>query len=218
MIGVRKNTMRRTVAVPAVAVATLAATFAFAGAASAHVSVTPTTAAGDSYPTLTFRVPTESDTAATRRLAVYLPAGGSVGTPRVKPHPGWHADVTPTRVVWTADSPGSRIKPGEFDEFELSVGPLPTSGTLTFKALQYYTDGSVVRWIDTAAAGQPEPEHPAPVLTITPAASSTSADPASAHPVVERTGDSTAPLALSIAALVLAAGSLLLSLVRRRRS
>jgi hypothetical protein len=35
------------------------------------------------------------------------------------------------------------------------------------KTLQTYSDGTIVRWIDDTAAGQPEPEHPAPVLTLT---------------------------------------------------
>jgi hypothetical protein len=35
-----------------------------------------------------------------------------------------------------------------------------------FKAVQTYGDGTVVRWIEDQPKGAPEPEHPAPVLTL----------------------------------------------------
>jgi diadenosine tetraphosphatase ApaH/serine/threonine PP2A family protein phosphatase len=61
------------------------------------------------------------------------------------------------KVVWT----GGKIAPGQFEEFDVAMGPLPEdTDQLVFKALRTYDDGEVVRWIDTAAAGAPEPEHP----------------------------------------------------------
>jgi len=225
--------MNRTLAVPAVAALTLTATFALAGAASAHVTVNPDTATGGSYAKLTFRVPTESDTASTTKLAVYFPQSPAFASVSVKPHPGWTFKVDKngenvSDIVWTPTSAAGRIKPGEFDEFDISLGPLPTSGTVVFKALQSYSDGSVVRWIDPTVAGQPEPSRPAPVLTLTPAsaspaaastgATSTNADAAPVKSFTEKDDSSTAPLILSIIALVLAAGSLVLSAVRRKRS
>jgi hypothetical protein len=55
----------------------------------------------------------------------------------------------------------------EFDEFAVSIGLLPAKpASLTLKAIQTYDNGDVVRWIDVAAKGQPEPDHPAPVLTV----------------------------------------------------
>lgn len=38
---------------------------------------------------------------------------------------------------------------------------------LTFKALQTYSDGKTVRWIEEAESGAEEPENPAPVLKLT---------------------------------------------------
>jgi len=50
----------------------------------------------------------------------------------------------------------------------LSAGPLPTNTKkLEFAALQTYSDGDVVSWIEPAVKGAPEPEHPAPTLTLT---------------------------------------------------
>ena len=60
----------------------------------------------------------------------------------------------------------------------MSADPLPDGvAQLAFKAIQTYSNGDIVRWIDLPQAGQPAPEHPAPVLALTPA----SAAPATAH-------------------------------------
>jgi periplasmic copper chaperone A len=202
---------RPIIAVPALALGALA----LAGPASAHVTVNPSTATGGGYAKLTFRVPTESDTASTTKLAVYFPSTPAFASVSVKPHPGWSYRVSDTdqhvaKIVWTADAPADGIKPGQFDEFDISLGPLPGSGSVTFKALQTYSDGSVVRWIEPTVAGQPEPQHPAPMLTLTKAAT----DPAA---VAENDGDSTAPLVLSIVALVVAVAGAGVSVLRGKR-
>jgi hypothetical protein len=76
----------------------------------------------------------------------------------------------PRTITWTS-APGTRINPGEFIDFDVSMGPLPTNvDQLVMPATQTYDDGTVVAWdAPPAPAGQPEPEHPAPVLTLTPA-------------------------------------------------
>jgi uncharacterized protein YcnI len=75
-----------------------------------------------------------------------------------------------TKITWTATGDG--IPPGYFDLFTISAGPLPTkTNKIEFKALQTYSDGDVVRWIDPIVKGAPEPDHPAPTLTLTKAAS-----------------------------------------------
>ena len=59
------------------------------------------------------------------------------------------------------------IPPGAFQEFGLSV-KLPSGQAgdkLTFKALQTYDDGEVVRWI-----GPEDSDEPAPIVTLRPAA------------------------------------------------
>lgn len=45
---------------------------------------------------------------------------------------------------------------------------------------QYYSDGTVVHWTEPTVAGEAEPEHPAPVFTVTAA----SATEASASPTL----------------------------------
>ncbi len=47
-------------------------------------------------------------------------------------------------------------------------GPLPTNTKqLVFKAIQTYSDGTTVNWIQRTVKGAPEPDHPAPVLKLT---------------------------------------------------
>jgi uncharacterized protein YcnI len=155
--------------------------------AAAHVTVNPATATKGGYAKLTFRVPTESSTASTVKLEVQLPdpQTAPIASVSVQPVPGWSytverthlttpvssddgtiADVVST-ITWRADTDASAIKPGEFDEFSISAGPLPTQpDQLAFKALQTYSDGTVVRWIESTA-DDVEPDHPAPVLQLT---------------------------------------------------
>jgi hypothetical protein len=69
-----------------------------------------------------------------------------------------------TQVTWS----GGQISPGAFDLFTLFGGPLPTNTSkLVFKAIQTYSDGTVVRWIETPTKGAPAPENPAPTLVLT---------------------------------------------------
>ena len=66
-------------------------------------------------------------------------------------------------MTWTADSDKAGIQPGQFQDFPISVQiPGEAGDTLTFKALQTYDDGEVVRWI-----GAPESEEPAPQVAVT---------------------------------------------------
>lgn len=132
--------------------------------AAAHVTVQPPEATQGGYAKLAFRVPDERDQA-TVKVEVQLPTDHKFASVSVRPLPGWTAQVTDTTVTWS----GGRIEANQFQEFEISVGPLPEVDQLVFKALQTYEDGEVVRWIDLPS-GDEEPEHPAPVLRLTPAA------------------------------------------------
>jgi uncharacterized protein YcnI len=152
-------------------------------AAQAHVTVSADQAVQGGYAKLVFRVPNESDTASTTRLVITLPQDTPIASIRTKPKPGWTAAIgraklakpvkageatlteAPATVTFTA-AKGAAIGPGQFDEFELSGGPLPTAEQLTLPAAQYYSDGTVVNWNEPNIAGQAEPEHPAPVLAL----------------------------------------------------
>jgi len=213
-----------------------------AGPASAHVTVNPNTAAPGSYTKVSFRVPTESDTASTTKVQVSLPTDTPIASVATKPVVGWSVatvksklatpiksddgDITEavTQLTWTA-SKGAEIKPGQFQEFDVSLGPLPTTaGQIVFKALQTYSDGTVVRWIDEPATDGSEPDHPAPVLKLTAAgapAGAPAAAPATttvAQTSAEPAKTGNAGLGWGIAALVVAVLALLLGVAAFRRA
>lgn len=213
------------------------------GVAAAHVSVSAPDAAAGSYSVLTFRVPNESDRSGTVKLSITIPESTPLASVRYQAVPGWtakavtstlptpvqQADVTLeeaiTSVTFTADD-GTRIAPGEFAEFHLSVGPLPDVPALSFPTTQTYDDGEVVEWADPVTEGTEEPEHPAPTLTLSGAAAGddhggaeVSAAPvdtaAAVAPVVSST-DTTARV-LSVVGLVIAAAAVLVAALALRR-
>lgn len=155
--------MMRRIAVLLVAVLGLTAV-----PAAAHVTVNPNEATKGGYAKLAFRVPNERDAAATVQLEVTFPAEHPLRSVSVRPKQGWTYTVersgeAVSRITWT----GGVIKPGEFEEFEISGGPLPEGAErLVFRAVQTYDNGEVVRWIDEPVEGGPEPEHPAPLLKL----------------------------------------------------
>jgi periplasmic copper chaperone A len=152
--------------------------------ALAHVSVDSPGATQGGFGVLTFRMPNEVDNANATGLKVQLPADQPLASVAVKPQPGWSYTVTrarlatplkdddgntvtdyPSVVDWKATAGG--IRPGEYAEFQLSVGPLPKAEKMVFKAIQSYSDGKTVSWIDVPPAGSTqEPENPAPTLTL----------------------------------------------------
>ena len=158
--------------------------------ASAHISVASADATQGGFAVIAFRVPTETATASTTSLTVQFPADQPLASVAVQPHPGWTYQVKMVKLAkpissddgevteavslieWKATSVATGIKPGEFDQFQVSVGPLPKAPTMTFKAIQGYSDGTTVAWIDEAAPGSTvEPDHPAPALALPPAPS-----------------------------------------------
>ena len=171
---------RALAAVPATAVLVLLPTVAYA-----HVTVNPDTTAAESYASLTFRVPTESDDASTEKLVVDLPTDTPFLNVTPRSLPGWDVEVevrpldepfevegatvdeAPARITWTAEK-GNEVPPHEYQEFAVRVGALPEEGTeIVLPAHQTYTDGTVVDWDDLATDDGKEPEAPAPVFTTT---------------------------------------------------
>jgi uncharacterized protein YcnI len=172
--------VRRTTAVAAAA---MLAVIGIAGPAAAHVTVNPETAEQGDFTKVAFRVPNERDNASTTKLRVDLPTDHPIAFVSVRPVPGWKVKIektklaTPvktedteiteavTRITWS----GGKIEPGQFQEFDVSLGPLPTdTDRMLFPAEQTYSGGEVVKWNQDPGNGGEEPEHPAPVLRLTP--------------------------------------------------
>jgi uncharacterized protein YcnI len=186
----RVNRSSRIRAVLATAIVAGGAVLAAAGTASAHVTLKPDTAPRGSFSILNFSVPNEEDAANTVKLEVSFPANRPIAFVSVKPMTGWTIDVEKTtlatpikaegaeiteavsKVTWIATAGG--LLPGQFDLFSISAGPLPAKAkTMTFKAIQTYSNGDVVSWIQTSVKGAPEPDRPAPVLILTKARAAT---------------------------------------------
>jgi uncharacterized protein YcnI len=209
--------------------------------AAAHVTIQPNTAHAGGFTRLDVRVPNERDDKGTVKVDVQMPPGFVFAS--YEPVPGWSVKITKekldkpievegleldeqvARITWTGDPErGAIIRPGEFQDFGLSVGmPDGEPGSkLTFKALQTYQGGEIVRWI-----GPEDADEPAPTVTLTAAASggghgapgSAAPEPASA-PAPSATsgddGDGLAIAALVVGALGFVAG--VAGLVTKRRA
>ena len=217
---------RRVARCAASAGAAMLLVWASAGTAFAHVDVQPSTAVAGSETTFAFRVPNERDDADTVKVVLALPTRPPMLSVSVEPLAGWRSRQTSrelsrpvqtdggpvartvARLSWTAVDAAAGVRPGQFQTFTMSAGPVPDAPRLVFKVLQYYSDGSVVRWIDPPARDG-EPPHPAPVVTVV------SADP----PVAAEPGDP-APSWVAVVAFVagllgFAAGSTALVIARR---
>ncbi|MGW4425175.1 YcnI family copper-binding membrane protein [Streptosporangium sp. NPDC004631] len=175
------SALRRAVAVTAGATAL---TLGLAVPALAHVTVNPGSAEQGGFTKVAFRVPNERDNASTSKVEVAFPVDHPLPFVSVKPVPGWDVKVVEgklpkpitteygeiteavTKVTWS----GGKIEPGQFQEFEVSMGMLPKdTDRLVFPTAQTYTGGEVVKWADEPRADGSEAEHPAPVLKLTPA-------------------------------------------------
>jgi len=212
--------MSRRTRVLLIATTTALSTLALTGLASAHVTVHSEEATQGGYAKLTFRVPTEEKDN-TVKVAVTLPKATPIASVAIKPKQGWTATTTMThlavpltsddgqvadvvgQITWTA-AKGGGIPVGGFDEFDVSVGPLPKVASMGFPTLQTYADGTVVSWTEPTPPGGTEPDHPVPALDLAPAAAaghstSMSATSASQSPA------STGPTGVTVAAAVPAA-------------
>jgi periplasmic copper chaperone A len=213
--------------------------------AQAHVTIQPKQVAAGAFTVEDVRVPNETDDAVTTKVVVQFPPG--FASVSYQPVEGWAVKVvkeklaTPVKtddgevtegvntITWTAKSKADGIAPGQFHDFPLSVQiPGKAGDTLTFKALQTYSNGEIARWI-----GAPDADKPAPQLTVTAAdapaptlrqgASATAttgatATPAAAVPASSDDGNSNtlSIIALIVAALGLLAGGAGLAAARKR--
>ena len=158
-----------------IAVLTLALAAMPAGA-QAHVSLHPNTLPAGSNPTIDLRVPSEEPSANTVKVAVEFPPGFlDVSTGYL---PGWTARKVTEKlaqpvktdegtiteqvreVIWS----GGKIPPEHFLDFPISTTiPDNAAGkSLTFKTIQTYANGKVVRWI-----GPPSADQTAPTVNVT---------------------------------------------------
>jgi uncharacterized protein YcnI len=124
--------------------------------ALAHVTILPDTSRPGQSGEFRFRVQNERTDAATVKLEIFIPNGVPVEAEPVK-------GTTITRIAGGIQWSGFSLAPGRTEDYTVRLGPLPDRGQLVFKALQYYADGQVVRWIQAPAD---DAERPAAVLDL----------------------------------------------------
>jgi uncharacterized protein len=160
----------------------------WAGAASAHVTVDPPSAPQGGTVKLSFLAPNEEPPATVTELQIFFPVPPATPIPTVtvEPKAGWTFKLTMlhltnplvtddgsisdivSEIDWKAVSPADAIGANEFGEFTIDADGLPDSGTqVVFKALQTYSNGDIVRWIEPVPATGDAPEHPTPILQLT---------------------------------------------------
>jgi uncharacterized protein YcnI len=221
------------------------AALALPAAAEAHISLHPNEIPAGAFVTLNVRVPGEQPGAYAYKVMMQMPPGFT--DVDVENVPGWTAQETITtlkkplqtpdgpvnqvvsQVSWTGDrSTIGRLDNGYFTQFPLDITmPSNLAGkSLTFKTVEYYSNGQTAYWI-----GPPSASYPAPTVNITKAGGvieDVAGNEAGPLPGFVPTGHAAAAVAskggsntLAIVAVVLAALALLLAganLAQRRRA
>jgi uncharacterized protein YcnI len=206
------------------------------------VTIDPSSVPKGGTATISFIVPNESAGARTNRVQILFPAPpDAVASVTVESMPGWHFSVQTRRlttpiqtddgsinevvssITWTANSITTSIAQDEFAAFTVNADGIPDGpDQLVFRAVQSYSDGSTVRWVDPVTPGGPEAEHPTPILQLTgsEATTPTTTETAPAATTVASTEDNSAR-ALAVIGIVVGGVALVAAtgaLMRRRRS
>lgn len=131
--------------------------------ASAHVTVSPKEVPRNlDDQKFTIKVPNEMQKNVTK-VVIDIPKNVDVSA--VEPTPNWNIKLTKdetdkiTKITWTASDKG--LIPNEFIEFNLLGVVSNTATSLTWKAYQTYSGGTVVKWIGPARS-----DHPASVTKV----------------------------------------------------
>ncbi|HTU14182.1 MAG TPA: YcnI family protein [Solirubrobacterales bacterium] len=214
---------------------------ALPGMAAAHVTVSPEESPAEGYAMLNFVVPHGCDAAPTTSVVVKMPPQVISATPGVVA--GWEIEAKEGKLPQPAEQHGEKITEGvrqvtwtggplpdgQLEQFPLSVAFAGEAGEAAeFKVIQECAGGAETAWIQSTVAGEEEPEHPAPTVTLTAAedehgATADSEDApagsetASASESDDDSGDGLAIAALIVGALGLIAGGAALFTARRSR-
>lgn len=187
----------------------------FINAASAHVTVDPKEVPKDSYQKFTVRMPNEMDKPVTK-LKVIVPKDVDISS--VEPKPDWTYTVSKdntdkiTSVTWTASGKG--LLPEQFTEFSVLGKVSKDAKELSWKTLQTYAGGNVVKWVGAEGS-----EHPASVTKIAAAHDQKMSDQKTMDMQQNQDTDkqSSWPLYLSIIAIILGFISLVVASVKKAK-
>jgi hypothetical protein len=150
----------------AAAVLGVVAALAWSGIGFAHVDVEANPdIAGSTDAVVTFTAEAESTSAGISAVEVALPAGITAQDIALNKAPaGWTLATTANGYRVS----GAALPQGEEAQHSIIVTRLPNVNELVFKTLVTYSNGDVDRWIEEKSTANPNPENPAPVLTLKP--------------------------------------------------
>jgi uncharacterized protein YcnI len=113
---------------------------ALTGSAAGHVTVVPPFVDANARTTISFETPNERRGRVTTSLAIEAPPGIELASATAPA--GWVLELSGGRARWT----GGRIEGERTVTFPLVVTARTRAGVETFRAVQGYDDGEVVRW------------------------------------------------------------------------
>jgi uncharacterized protein YcnI len=130
-------------------------TLTAAGAAWAHVEISPPEVPSGTRQEFVAEVPAELDVSTTE-VRLEVPEGFEVTN--VSSPSGWQGNLSGRSIVWS----GGEIPPDEVQEFAFEARTPEDAGEFRWRAFQTYEDGTVVEWTGAEAS-----EEPAPVVNVT---------------------------------------------------
>ncbi len=158
-------TRARRLRLPLLAATTTAIALCVAGPAAAHIHTDPESVPAGAEATVGFAIQHGCDGSPTTKVEIQLPDGAS-GISGVDGN-GFTSSVDGQVVTFS----GGELPDGTEASFQVTFTAPNQPGDVPVKLIQTCAEG-VHEWIEVQAEGEAEPESPAPVLTITPAAPS----------------------------------------------
>lgn len=127
---------------------------ALAPAAQARVSIVPGAVPGGGTQAFAFRLANERTDTTTTRLELVFPEEPAITSAKVAGVKGWTAAITPRGdAVGSIVLSGGSVGPRQFEQFLITLGPLPSDGRLVLDAVQAYGDGQAERSAPTIVIG-----------------------------------------------------------------
>ena len=142
------------------AAVSVAVVLAVGGVASAHIDPDPPAMEAGSTATVGFKIEHGCDGSPTTDVKFEIPEGVTGVTPVDKD--GWTATVAGNIVEFKGGSLGA----DQEDHFDITLTAPAQAGDIHFRIIQTCAQGELA-WIEIAAEGAEEPEHPAPTLKVT---------------------------------------------------
>ena len=138
----------------------ITAVLAVGGVASAHIDPDPPAVAAGSTATVGFKIEHGCDGSPTTDLKFEIPDG--VTDVAAMGKEGWTATLTGNVLEFK----GGPLAADTEDHFDITFTAPAQAGDIHFPIIQTCAQGELA-WIEIAAEGAAEPEHPAPTLKVT---------------------------------------------------